>query len=135
MFDLRQGSVCFAIAIAAAACGSSGSETEEGLEPRSDCTSADGGSELTYETFGRDFMTRYCVRCHSAELSSSQRNGAPSDHDFDTLQGIQATELEHIAAMAAATPTRVGTLMPPNGDMPSRAEREALGAWLACGAP
>ena len=92
-------------------------------------------SMLTYDTFGQDFMTRYCVRCHSSALSGSARNGAPNDHDFDTLGGLRATHLDHIDEGAAAGPDAVNTKMPPSEPRPSELERRKLGEWLACGLP
>ena len=92
-------------------------------------------SELTYETFTRDFMRDYCTRCHSASLASADRNGAPSDHDFDTLAGLRATASAHIAEQAAAGPDAENSAMPPTDPRPSAAERRKLGEWLACGMP
>ncbi len=90
---------------------------------------------LTYETFARDFMTRYCVRCHSSTLSGNERNGAPSDHDFDTLAGLHATDPAHIDEQAAAGPNHSNTEMPSDDPRPSDGERRELGEWLACGMP
>jgi len=92
-------------------------------------------STLTYDGFGKRFMDRYCVRCHSSALTGSARNGAPSDHNFDTLEGLHATEPEHIDEQAAAGPARVNTAMPPDDPRPSEAERRELGEWVACGMP
>jgi hypothetical protein len=91
-------------------------------------------STLTYETFGREFMATYCTRCHASSVSGAARNGAPSDHDFDTLAGIEANK-EHIDEYAAAGPAHVNTTMPPTEPKPSLAEREMLGEWLACEMP
>jgi len=92
-------------------------------------------STLTYESFGRNFMSQYCTRCHSSTLTGSSRHGAPSDHNFDTLEGIRATPTEHIDEEAAAGPLNVNTSMPPNDPRPSEGERQDLGEWLACGTP
>lgn len=92
-------------------------------------------STLSYDSFGKSFMDRYCVRCHSSTLTGSERNGAPSDHDFDTLEGLRATEPEHIDEQAAAGPDHVNTAMPPGDPRPSEAERRELGEWVACGMP
>ncbi len=92
-------------------------------------------STLSYDSFGEAFMDRYCVRCHSSTLTGSERNGAPSDHNFDTLDGLHATEPEHIDEQAAAGPNNVNTAMPPDGPRPSEAERLELGEWVACGMP
>ena len=92
-------------------------------------------SSLTYETFGRAFMEDYCTRCHSTALPGAARNGAPSDHNFDTLEAIKDTEAEHLDEEAAAGPDHVNTAMPPTAPQPTEAERRKLGEWLACGTP
>lgn len=110
-------------------------------------------STLTYNNFGKAFMDNYCVSCHSSSLPSHERQGAPSDHNFDTLAEIQNTHLEHIDLVAAAGPNSTNTFMPPEDHVhddsttdnhphhtaampyPSTTERFSLGEWLACGAP
>lgn len=88
-------------------------------------------SELTYESFGREFMDSYCTRCHSSALSGAARNDAPVGHDFDTLDGVLAVA-EHIDEYAAAGPAGVNTAMPPSAPAPSEESRRQLGEWLAC---
>jgi cytochrome c5 len=116
-----------------AACG--GEEHEEEGEPSGATCPAD--STLTYDTFGQSFMEQYCTGCHSSALSGAARQGAPSDHDFDTLAGIRDVGAEHIDGLAAAGPSHVNTAMPPAAQSakPSEAERRLLGEWLACGIP
>jgi mono/diheme cytochrome c family protein len=80
------------------------------------------------------FMASYCTSCHSSTLSGADRNGAPDDHDYDTLDGILLVA-DHIDEHAASGPDAANDEMPPSGPMPSDAEREMLGAWLACEAP
>lgn len=118
--------------VAAGACGDPDGSESEGGPTGSVCPD---DSTLTYETFARDFMAQYCTRCHGSGVSGSARNGAPSDHDFDTLEGLRATHVDHIDEGAAAGPERVNTGMPPSGPRPSEAERRQLGEWLACGMP
>jgi uncharacterized membrane protein len=106
----------------------------------SDATGVASGAEcdskLTYKSFGRAFMTEYCTACHASTLAAAQRRGAPSDHNFDTLAEVRATDAEHIDATAAAGPQGVNIAMPPEGyPMPSDKQRTQLGQWLACGAP
>ncbi len=92
-------------------------------------------SELTYANFGEKFMNDYCVSCHSSELSGDERNGAPSDHDLDSRQGIINSNLEHISLEAAGGPNGFNRDMPEDGPEPTDDERLKLGEWLACGVP
>lgn len=115
------------------ACG----QTNDPLGEREQATGSacPDDSQISYETFAASFMQRYCTRCHAASLRSSARQGAPSDHNFDTLDGLRMTEAAHLDEQAAAGPERVNTAMPPSGPKPSDEERRKLGEWLACGMP
>ena len=97
------------IAVLAFACSDPAEETAGG-PTGSVCPES---STLSYDTFGRAFMTAYCTRCHASTLQGTARQGAPSDHDFDTLEGIRETPAEHIDEEAAAGPVKVNTSMPP----------------------
>ncbi|HVK83727.1 MAG TPA: hypothetical protein VM513_06450 [Kofleriaceae bacterium] len=92
-------------------------------------------STLTYQSFGQQFMTDYCVECHDSAKMGSDRNGATIDHDFDTLLGIQSVS-NHIDQAAGAGPDAVNDQMPPEDEpQPSLEERQMLAEWIACGAP
>lgn len=128
----RRGAL-LALALAAlSSCGSDKAAADSGGPSGAVCPT---GSTLTYDTFGQAFMEDYCTRCHSSALTGAARNGAPSDHDFDTLAGIQDTEVEHLDEQAAGGPDGVNTIMPPTGSKPTEAERRQFGEWLACGTP
>lgn len=131
--------------VALAGCGpGEGGEGDDGggmrLRTRSPgATEADcpDGSTLTYDTFGREFFEAYCVRCHDSQLATiAERNGAPLGTDLETLADVRM-HLEAIDEAAAAGPTRVNLYMPPSTStaIPSDAERDQLGEWIACGAP
>jgi hypothetical protein len=106
-----------------------GGETLVGIPSGATCPS---GNELTYDNFGKQFMSDFCVRCHSSELTDCEdRNGAPFEHDFDTLPGILLVA-DHIDQMAASGPDHTNETMPPDGDKPTLEQREQLGQWLAC---
>ena len=90
-------------------------------------------SVLTYENFGKQFMERYCTRCHAVALTGAQRHGAPSFHDFDTIFGVRAVA-DHVDETTASGPAATNTSMPPDSPKPADNERRALGEWLACGA-
>ena len=100
---------------------------------------------VTWENFGRTFMTTYCTQCHSTALPlPSQRNGASVYHDFDTLAGA-AGPTTHIDEQAGAGPNAITMLMPParcpttpggkadrDCPEPTVMEREQLATWMAC---
>src|SRR4051812_12351624 len=97
------GSCVLVIATAGlVACGQSADTASSSGQPTGATCPQD--SELTYETFARDFMESYCTRCHASSLHSVDRQGAPSDHNFDTLAGLRATDSDHIDEQAAAGP-------------------------------
>ena len=91
-------------------------------------------STLTWDTFGREFMTTYCTRCHGESIDGPSRQGAPKDHNFDSAALVRE-ELEHVDESAAAGPDAVNMGMPPSDPTPTEEERRKLGEWLACGAP
>ena len=99
---------------------------------------------LTYDNFGRDFMTRYCTHCHSSALTRSQRNGAPLYHDYDTRMGVLQTA-DHIDQQAGYGPDAENDFMPPERcpstpggaldrdcPRPTADERRQLAEWIAC---
>jgi uncharacterized membrane protein len=92
------------------------------------------GSTLTYDSFAKPFMERYCTRCHAIALTGAARHGAPSFHDFDTLFGIKAVA-DHIDETTASGPAATNTSMPPDSPSPSLDERRQLGEWIACDMP
>lgn len=92
-------------------------------------------STLTYASFGKPFMERYCTRCHDSARVGDDRHGAPSFHDFDTIFGIRAVS-EHIDETTASGPAATNTSMPnDDGDRPTLEERKQLGEWIACEMP
>ncbi len=91
-------------------------------------------STLTWDTFGKGFMESYCTRCHATSVTGSARQGAPSDHNFESAALVRM-QLEHIDQLAAAGPDSTNTEMPLGDPTPTESERQQLGEWLACGAP
>lgn len=91
-------------------------------------------STLTWDTFGREFMTTYCTRCHSESIDGPDRQGAPKDHNFDAAAQVRE-QMEHVDESAAAGPDAVNMGMPLGDPTPTEEERRKLGEWLACGAP
>lgn len=87
----------------------------------------------TYGSFGEEFFTTYCTGCHSA--NSANRNGAPSNVNFDTEAEIKA-QAKDIDSEAASGPHATNTDMPeldgPVKSAPTTAQRVLLGQFLAC---
>ena len=86
------------------------------------------GTQLTYETFGKQFLGVHCNDCHNA--SEAHRHGAPESFRFESVDDVRK-HADRIFVRAATT----NTTMPPGPDDPSLDERELLAEWLACGAP
>jgi hypothetical protein len=114
---------------------SHGPHDEEPVGDPSGATCPEDSTGLTYDAFGKQFMTDYCVRCHSDQLKTEQaRMGAPFNHDFNVEAGIR-TVWEHIDQKAAAGDLGVNEEMPPqtdSGPKPTLEERQKLGQWLVC---
>jgi hypothetical protein len=125
------------LAPVAAACGDHHDEDGHthgpttGVATQSVCPST---QTLSYENFGKGFMTSYCLRCHSESVTGAARGGAPSDHNFDELLVIRGLAA-HIDQYAGAGPAGVNTVMPPSDPRPTEDDRRKLGEWLACTAP
>jgi len=86
------------------------------------------GPEVTYESFAGPFFLDWCTGCHSSALAKGERQEAPLDTNFNTLDGIRSRS-DRILEKAVHTHA-----MPPAGG-PSDEERALLGEWFSCGAP
>ena len=92
-------------------------------------------STLTYVTFGKAFLDKYCVECHDSNKTGAARKGAPEFHDFDTLVGLKQVS-DHADEYAGSGPAATNLLMPEeNGTrpIPTLAERIQFSEWIACG--
>jgi uncharacterized membrane protein len=123
----RRWAAYFAGTMALFACG--GDDLGKSTE-----TACPTGSTVTYQDDIAPFMASYCTRCHATSVPVSARNGAPTDHNFETEAGVLA-EADHVDQEAGASATVTNTEMPPKGyPAPSVAERQKLSEWLACNA-
>lgn len=137
--------VAFALALPLVGCGDDKDDSGDsggGICPKTDKlgdtlsgATCPSDSKLTYADDIQPIMEKYCVSCHSSELTgTSARMCAPGDHNFETEDGL-IEEAHHVDLSAAAGPDSVNTQMPPKGyPAPSEAERKKLGEWLACNA-
>lgn len=89
---------------------------------------------LTYQNFGQAFVQKYCLRCHSTNVKGATREGAPDDHNFDSIDEIRGLR-EHMDQKAGAGPAATNTDMPRNDPKPTVEERRQFAEWLACNAP
>jgi uncharacterized membrane protein len=102
-------------------------------EPLSARACPPGGTALTYENFGRGFMSVYCQHCHAQAGGGSDdghSHGVPAGYNFATREDV-LRHRERIYARSAAG----NTSMPPGPDDPPELDRQSLAEWLACGAP
>ena len=80
---------------------------------------------LTYDNFGRGFLTQNCQPCHAAD--AIDRHDADPAVTFDSYDDVMAN-WDAIARVA----TGDEPVMPPSGGVPDE-EREKLSIWLTCG--
>lgn len=84
----------------------------------------------TYANFGRSFMERYCLRCHSSTRHNFfTRRGAPKKVDYDDYAGVKKK------AGKIADETVLHDEMPRGRPKPTAEERKRLGDWIDCGLP
>ena len=88
-----------------------------------------GGTNLSYLNFGKQYLYRYCVGCHSISLSGSGRHGAPVDINLDYAADALAFRTDMLLYAG-----NDGAKMPP-GVAVAKEERALFREWLKCGAP
>ena len=108
-------------ALSFSACG--GDDDDGGV----DCSM----STVTYTNFGESFFSNHCLECHDSAKSGSDRNDAPDDVNFNSLEMVEM----HSSRVRARAGT--GSSMPPSsaGSTPSQSERDMLAEWIECGLP
>lgn len=87
------------------------------------------GTSLTYNNFGRAFLTTYCSSCHAATVTGAARQNAPSGDVFDTLAQVKAKSDEVVHEVTVEKSMPYGSA----SKKPTDAERVQLGEWLVCG--
>jgi len=96
-----------------------GSKTDGGRDAGRADASAESCATLTYESFGRQFLTNYCVSCHGA---TNPREGIR----LDSLNGA-------VMRKAGVKAQVLGGSMPQGNKLPSDADRMRFGQWIDCG--
>ena len=97
-----------------------------GLFPElSSSTCPPGGTDLTFDDFGKPFLDKYCNYCHGADVLD--RQSAPPAYVFEKPEQIEKWADRIYIRSAGANDS-----MPPGPDDPPREERDKLAEWLAC---
>jgi uncharacterized membrane protein len=79
-----------------------------------------------YDNFGKAFIEKYCLGCHSAAKSGLlARKGAPKDANFDKLEDIKKFRAKIIKLVGDG-------VMPPMSTKPAADEKAKVKAWLDC---
>jgi hypothetical protein len=81
---------------------------------------------LTYDTFGRGFLSAYCNGCHGGEVVD--RKGAPDSIVFDDSETVSAYGDRIFARVIDPDPLPP---MPPNGGV-TPDDLTRLRIWLTC---
>ena len=84
-----------------------------------------GGTDLTFENFGEEFLDSHCNYCHGSSIVD--RQGAPPAYVFETEE-----QVERWASRIYVRAAGRNDSMPPGPDDPPREERDKLAEWLAC---
>jgi len=84
-----------------------------------DCT-------LTYDNFGKAFLEKHCLFCHSSAKTGFARKGAPGDANFDTLDSFKKFTDESMKKVV------VKKTMPPMASMLPDDERAKFKQWIEC---
>lgn len=82
---------------------------------------------VTWDNFGRSFVTGRCQACHASTTVGADREGAPESVSFDTEEMVWmwADQVLNVA-------TGDDPVMPPLGGVDAD-DRYLLEVWLTCG--
>ena len=107
------------------ACGTDeDGDTNAAADDSGFCAEADVG-QVTWDNFGRGFVTERCQTCHASE--SLDRQGAPESVVFDTEEDVWGLASAMLDAATGDAPR-----MPPQGGVDEE-DRFLLEVWLRCG--
>jgi uncharacterized membrane protein len=84
-----------------------------------------GGTDLTFESFGKPFLDKYCNYCHGAAVLD--RQSAPPAYVFETPEQVEMWASRIYVRAAGRNDS-----MPPGPADPPREERDKLAEWLVC---
>jgi uncharacterized membrane protein len=89
--------------------------------------SCEGAPLVTYNNFGKGFMTRECQVCHAQSVTGETRLGAPKEFFYDTPERVWED-----ADLILLSSTGNDPIMPPSDGVFSE-DRLRLEIWLRCG--
>ena len=112
------------IVVVLGACSEEPADIEETGVVDPDCIDA---QLVTYNNFGKSFMTHSCQGCHAS--TAANRFEAPEDVSFDDLDAVWDQANTILAVATGPAPT-----MPPQGGV-TELQRTKLIWWLRCGEP
>ena len=94
--------------------------------PQDTATTCYHDPPLTYANFGKGYVDKHCVGCHSSLIPVEARVGAPIGVDLNTYEDVLLWADRIDARSTGDSPT-----MPPGGG-PSPDEIALLKEWLEC---
>lgn len=104
-----------------------GIKTKEIPLPDSSCLN---GSVLSYENFGRGVISDYCLACHSRNLDSELRYGAPTELNFDEAMDVRTWRVRILDVFDGKIKHKIEL-----GRSPDSIDKKMALEWLECGAP
>ena len=121
--------LCLAAPAMLSALSCDDADAEDVDDSGADDDTDDGDEKICGVTFNENikpFMENYCARCHSAQVPSAERNGAPESSNFDTREDVLA-DWENIRNRLLDN-----SGMPPTPPDPTHIERDDVIAWIDC---
>jgi uncharacterized membrane protein len=88
-----------------------------------------GGQTVLYTTDAAEIkpiLDKYCISCHSTALSGADRNGAPSDINYNTYDAAVANAEKGNSEIQSGG-------MPPSGNGPTAEEKQLFQRWVDTG--
>ena len=82
---------------------------------------------VTWDNFGRSFVTERCQSCHGSGVTADDRRGAPEAVTFDNEEEVWMRAPQVLAVATGET-----AVMPPLGGVDAD-DRYLLEVWLTCG--
>ena len=117
--DLAKAILFIAVAVVLNACGGSEEEVD---------VTACNADTVSYDIYIQPLVANNCLGCHSSSVEGDDRNGAPSNINFDSYDELSSYAATAVARVVAGTMPPEGESAPAIGAL-SQDKRDCFAAW------